>query len=99
MSDLDPPKALSLSGSATGALGSARGRGEIRLHSLGEGTQVTYSYEVMVTGKIAAVGGRLLEGAARGVIGQIFKRLAGVGKLETSPGLRARLPRWLGGTS
>ena len=29
----------------------------------------------------------------------MLKRRAGVGKLETSPGLRARLPRWLGGTS
>jgi 2-furoyl-CoA dehydrogenase large subunit len=99
MSDLDPPNGLSLAGSATGALGSARGSGKIRLYPVEEGTRVTYSYEVMVTGKIAAVGGRLLEGTARGVIGQIFKRLAGVGKLETQPGLRARLPRWLGGGS
>lgn len=99
MSDLDPPHSLRLAGSAAGALGSASGRGEIRLHAIEQGTRVAYSYEVVVSGKVAAVGGRLLDGAARGVIGQIFKRLAGAGKLETAPGLRARLPRWLGGKS
>lgn len=99
MSDLDPPRALRLTGSATGALGSARGKGEIRLLAVKEGTRVMYSHEVIVGGKIATVGGRLLDGAARAVIARIFKRLAGVGKQETAPGLRAKLPRWLGGKS
>ncbi len=97
LSDLDPPRALRLSGSASGALGAAAGSGEIRLVETEDGTRVDYAYSVLISGKVAAVGGRLLDGAARGVIGVLFKRLAGAARPETAPGLRARLPRWLGG--
>ena len=99
LSDLEPPRALRLAGSATGALGSAAGSGEIRLTAIERGTRVDYAYAVLISGKVAAVGGRLLDGAARGLIGQIFKRLAGAAKADTVPGLRSRLPRWLGGAS
>jgi 2-furoyl-CoA dehydrogenase large subunit len=97
LSDLQPPRALRLKGSAAGALGSARGSGEIRLTATEDGTRVDYVYAVLIGGKVAAVGGRLLDGAARGVIGQIFKRLAGANKAGPVPGLRSKLPRWLGG--
>ncbi|MDE0808931.1 MAG: molybdopterin-dependent oxidoreductase [Alphaproteobacteria bacterium] len=95
--DLEPSRALSLKGSASGLLGNASGSGEIRLTAIGEGTRVDYVYAILISGKVAAVGGRLLDGAARGVIGQIFKRLAGATKAETALGVRAKLPRWLGG--
>ena len=39
------------------------------------GTQVRYDYAVHLTGKVAAVGGRMLDGAARLLIGQFFKAL------------------------
>ena len=103
MRDLDPPRALRLSGTASGPLGSATGEGEIRLTAVETGTRVDYAYAVLISGTVAAVGGRLLDGAARGLIGQIFSRLAGTAATtataNTAPGLRARLPRWLGGTS
>jgi 2-furoyl-CoA dehydrogenase large subunit len=98
LSDLEAPRALRLAGSASGALGSASGRGEIRLTAVDDGTRIDYAYAVLISGKVAAVGGRLLDGAARGVIGQVFKRLAGGAKAEAVPGLRSKLPRWLGGT-
>ena len=40
------------------------------------GTVLAYTYEAVVGGKVAAVGGRLLDGAARVIIGQFFKTLA-----------------------
>jgi 2-furoyl-CoA dehydrogenase large subunit len=39
------------------------------------GTRVIYVYEVSVAGKVAAVGGRMLDGAARALIGQFFNSL------------------------
>jgi 2-furoyl-CoA dehydrogenase large subunit len=70
LSDLDPPKAVTLSGSADGALGFGEGRGRVTLTADGAGgTVLAYRYEAAIGGKVAAVGGRLLDGAARIVIG------------------------------
>ena len=65
-----------LSGGLDGPLGSSRGEGRVRLEPADGGTEVTYTYTVEVSGKVAAVGGRMLEGAARFVVGQFFERLA-----------------------
>jgi 2-furoyl-CoA dehydrogenase large subunit len=40
------------------------------------GTIIDYTYEAAVGGKVAAVGGRLLEGAARVIFKQFFAALA-----------------------
>lgn len=77
LSDLDPPRAATLSGSVIGALGTGGGNGRITLTPDGQGgTIVSYTYEAAVGGKVAAVGGRLLEGASRVIIGQFFAALA-----------------------
>lgn len=73
--DLDAPRRLSLKGSIVGALGSGSGEGIVNLERVDGGTNVTYSYEVKVAGKVAAVGGRMLDGAARALIGQFFNGL------------------------
>jgi 2-furoyl-CoA dehydrogenase large subunit len=77
LSDLDEPRGATLTGSVDGALGSGGGTGRITLASDGQGgTVVSYTYQANVGGKVAAVGGRLLDGAARVIIGQFFKALA-----------------------
>ena len=93
LSDLDPPRAATLSGSVTGALGSGGGKGRIALTPDGQGgTTVSYTYEAAVGGKVAAIGGRLLEGASRVIIGQFFAALARkVGGPGSAPGLIAQL--------
>ncbi len=75
LSELDPPNAVVLGGDLTGPLGASRGSGRVRLTPENGGTRVDYDYNVEITGKVAAVGGRLLEGATRIVIGQFFERL------------------------
>lgn len=75
LSDLEPPQALTLSGELSGPLGSSRGGGRVRLAPTEGGTRVEYDYWVEISGKVAAVGGRMLEGASRIVIGQFFERL------------------------
>jgi 2-furoyl-CoA dehydrogenase large subunit len=77
LSDLNPPHAVTLTGLAEGALGLARGSGRVTLEPDGAvGTLLTYRYEAAIGGKVAAVGGRLLDGAAKVVIGQFFAALA-----------------------
>ncbi len=75
LSDLDPPNGARLSGKASGALGAGSGSGRVTLRGDGDGTLIGYEYEARLGGKVAAVGGRLLDGAARIVIGQFFAAL------------------------
>ncbi|HEY7645978.1 MAG TPA: molybdopterin cofactor-binding domain-containing protein, partial [Hyphomicrobiales bacterium] len=74
--DLHEPRCLRLEGGASGRLGASRGEAAIRLVPEVGGTRVDYLYGVDLTGKIAAVGGRMIESAARVIIGEAFKRLA-----------------------
>jgi len=39
-------------------------------------TAVRYEYDAAIGGKVASIGGRLLDGAARVIIGQFFSALA-----------------------
>lgn len=75
LSDLDPPKSATLSGGLEGPLGASQGAGRVTLEPDGTGTHVSYDYTVEVGGRVAAVGGRMLDGAARVVVGQFFDRL------------------------
>jgi 2-furoyl-CoA dehydrogenase large subunit len=75
LSELDPPKATTMSGSLSGPLGSSSGSGRVTLVAQEGGTLVRYTYGVEISGKVAAIGGRMLEGATSMVIGQFFQRL------------------------
>jgi 2-furoyl-CoA dehydrogenase large subunit len=75
LSDLEPPHAVTLTGSAIGALGFGRGSGRILLAQTHGATRLQYEYAAQIGGKLAAVGDRLLDGAARLLIGQFFSAL------------------------
>jgi 2-furoyl-CoA dehydrogenase large subunit len=100
LSDPDPPQAVTLAGAAEGALGFGHGEGRITLRPLPNGeTAIHYVYDAAIGGKVASIGGRLLDGAARVVIGQFFASLArkaGGGVSDSArQSLPARLRRWL----
>lgn len=91
LSDLDAPHAATLSGSVSGALGTGGGSGRVTLTPAGEGgTLIAYTYEAAVGGKVAAIGGRLLDGAAKAIIGQFFAALSRRAA-PARPGFIARL--------
>jgi len=91
LSDLDEPRAATLNGSVSGALGTGGGSGRVTLTPDGAGgTVIGYAYEAAVGGKVAAIGGRLLDGAAKAIIGQFFAALARKAS-PGKPGLLARL--------
>jgi 2-furoyl-CoA dehydrogenase large subunit len=102
LSDMIAPEAVTLSGGTEGALGSGRGQGRITLTQTEGGTLVSYTYQAGIGGKVASVGGRLLDGAARVVIGQFFQSLAryagrGANGAARGGGILARLRALFGG--
>jgi 2-furoyl-CoA dehydrogenase large subunit len=86
LSDLIAPQSVTLTGKVVGALGDGGGAGRIRLTPTPDGgTILAYDYDAEIGGKVAAIGGRLLDGAAKLVIRQFFAALArktgGAGKI------------------
>ncbi len=75
LTDLDEPNSVTIAGTAEGTLGSSAGRGVVTLEADGDGTRVSYTYEIHLSGKVAAVGGRMVRGAARHLIDRFFKAL------------------------
>jgi 2-furoyl-CoA dehydrogenase large subunit len=75
LSELDPPRSLRLAGSGLSSVGSARGSGLVTLEPKDGGTLLHYDYTAEVSGKVAAVGSRMLEGAAKIVLNQLFEQL------------------------
>lgn len=99
LSDQDPPNAVTLTGRADGALGFGEGSGRVTLRDDGAGrTVIEYRYTAAIGGKVASIGGRLLDGAAKVVIGQFFAVLAAqAGGAPARRGWLARLIAWLRG--
>jgi 2-furoyl-CoA dehydrogenase large subunit len=75
LSEIDAPHRLRLAGAGISSLGSARGSGLVELTPIANGTRLSYDYEAQVSGKVAAVGARMLEGAAKVVLRQLFESL------------------------
>jgi len=101
LSEIDAPRSLRLSGRGLSSLGSGAGSGTVRLEPIEGGTRLHYDYAAQVGGKVAAVGSRMLEGAARLVLAQLFESLGRQASgASPSPAARAgwwrRLLCWLG---
>jgi carbon monoxide dehydrogenase subunit G len=77
LSDLDPPNGYKISGEgAGGPAGFAKGGAEVRLVEQEGGALLTYSVDAQVGGKIAQVGGRLIDATAKSMAEQFFKKFA-----------------------
>ena len=75
--DLNPPDSLQLRGSGSSAMGSAEAFATVTLTALeGNRTRLDYDYEATVGGRIASVGGRMLQSASKMIIGQVFSRFS-----------------------
>ena len=75
LSEIDAPRSLRLAGQGASSLGTGAGSGTVRLEATATGTRLHYDYAAQVGGKVAAVGSRMLEGAARIVLAQLFESL------------------------
>ena len=78
ISDLDPPNAYTLRSRMKAAPGFVEGSGRISLADSPEGTNetlITYSGDVKIGGLLASIAGRLIEGAARKNMDDMFANL------------------------
>jgi uncharacterized protein len=79
LTDLDPPNGYRIGGEgAGGPAGFAKGGAEVKLAEQDGGTLLTYNVEAQVGGKIAQVGGRLIDATAKSMAEQFFKKFAAV---------------------
>lgn len=70
-------RAMRLSGEGQGgAAGFARGQSEVHLAAEGNQTILEYSAKAVVGGKLAQIGQRLIDGAARSVADEFFARFS-----------------------
>lgn len=77
LSELQPPESYRISGEGKGKPGHVKGSGTIRLtENAPNSTTLYYEGDVQVGGMIASVGQRLIEGAAKVLVGQGLKALA-----------------------
>jgi uncharacterized protein len=79
LSDLDPPNGYQLTGEGTGGLaGHARGGATVRLSDDGGGTLMKYEAKAEVGGRLAQLGGRLVDSAAKKLADEFFEKFAAV---------------------
>lgn len=74
--ELDEPYSFKLDGLGSGNLGVAEGVGKIVINMSSTGCLLQYDYQAKVSGKLSAVGSRLLEGTIKIILDQLFKSLA-----------------------
>mgnify|MGYP000079267482 CR=1 FL=1 len=79
LSDIDPPNGYTITGEGSGgAAGHAKGSAAVRLEEDGENTILHYDVKAQVGGKIAQLGGRLIDSTAKKLAGQFFDNFSSI---------------------
>ncbi|MBB5427531.1 hypothetical protein HDG40_005710 [Paraburkholderia sp. JPY158] len=78
LTDIDAPNAYTIVFEGQGgAAGFAKGNTQVTLEADGDAaTKLSYTAHAQVGGKLAQIGSRLVDGAARKIAGEFFKRLS-----------------------
>ncbi len=77
LSDLDPPNGYKISGQGDGGIaGFASGGATVRLEPKDGGTLLSYAVEAQIGGKLAQLGQRLVNGAAKKLADEFFQKFA-----------------------
>lgn len=81
--DEEAMRRIRLAGKGNGPLGTAEGEGRVLLSQIQTGTRLEYTYSFTLSGKIVAVGARMIESATGIVLQQLFQRLGRVASGQT----------------
>src|ERR1700677_4624727 len=76
LSDLDPPNGYRISGEGSGGVaGFAKGGASVKLESPSEDvTNLAYQVDAQIGGKLAQLGGRLIDSTAKKLAGEFFQK-------------------------
>lgn len=79
LSDLDAPNGYTITGSGNGGIaGSAKGGAKVRLSDVEGGTLVAYEVDAEVGGRMAQLGGPIIDATAKNLAGKFFGRFGEV---------------------
>jgi carbon monoxide dehydrogenase subunit G len=79
LSDLDPPNGYTITGTGSGgAAGFAKGGAKVRLAPDGTATILSYEVNAEIGGKLAQLGGRLIDGTAKRLAAEFFEKFGEV---------------------
>lgn len=88
LSEIDAPNSYVLSGQGSGGIaGNAKGRAKVRLADDGAGTRVSWTVDAEVGGRMAQLGGPIIDATARQLAGRFFQKFGEVvtGGLPAAP--------------
>ena len=90
LQEIPPPegavRALILKGEGLGgAAGFARGESQVRLCADGAGTVLEYDAKATIGGRLAQVGQRLIDGAAKSLADEFFEKFAALMQAQAAP--------------
>jgi carbon monoxide dehydrogenase subunit G len=79
LSDLDPPNGYRISGEGAGGVaGYAKGGATVRLQDDGGATILDYDVKAQIGGKLAQLGGRLIDSTAKKLAAEFFEKFGEV---------------------
>lgn len=80
LSDLDPPNGYKITGEGSGGVaGFAKGGAAIRLEAIGDNeTILHYEVDSQIGGKLAQLGGRLIDSTAKKLAGEFFAKFGAI---------------------
>lgn len=93
LDDLDPPRRCTLRGEGQGGVaGFARGEAEVVLSPQAGATELSYTAQASIGGKLAQIGQRLIDGAAKQIADDFFVRFAAAVASAPEPVAEAPAP-------
>jgi carbon monoxide dehydrogenase subunit G len=79
LSDLNPPESYTITGQGTGGtVGSAKGGAKVRLAAAGNETILSYEVDAEVGGRLAQLGGPIIDATAKQLAGKFFNKFGEV---------------------
>lgn len=77
LSDLDPPNGYTITGEGQGGtVGFAKGGAKVRLSADGDGTLLAYDVDAQVGGRLAQLGGPIIDATAKQLAAKFFQQFA-----------------------
>ena len=90
LSDLDPPNGYTLTGEGQGGtVGFAKGAARVRLSDVSGGTLLAYEVDAQIGGRLAQLGGPIIDATAKQLAGKFFSQFAASlgAPVEVAPGV------------